>query len=428
MKKTAMPALLGGSNMSLPRGVFANPRADASDPKAILEQINQAFDKFKTKNDENIAAKFKDVVSAEQIDRINASIADMQSALDEQARKVEAASIGSGNDNRIADADYTKLWDSYMRDDDAPKASLKKTVDSDGGYLAPVEWDRTIEDKLKIISPARQVFGSQAVTGHGFKKLFNLRGLNSAWVGEVDARPQTNTSQFGSMSYSFGELYAEPAATQQMLDDAEFDLEAWLTGEVDQEFAQQEGLAAISGDGVNKPTGILTCVTGAANAAAHPFGSIKLTSTGAAAALQGGVAGADTIMNLIYGLPTELGQNASFIANRNMIKDIRKLKDAQGNYLWQPSFQGGEPSTVAGYAIREYAAMPDQAANSIPLLFGDFKRAYSLFDRKGTRIIRDDVTTKPFVLFYTWKRLGGGLINPELVKGLKCQVAAGDFT
>jgi HK97 family phage major capsid protein len=428
MKNVGIAAsFLAASSLAAPRAVMARPRAEApTDPKSMFAELNKAFDEFKSKNDEQIDAKFKDVVRTEQIDKINDHLATIQSAMEEQARKLEAAATGVDG-RRVHDAEYTKAWNAYMRDADAPKASLKKTVDGDGGYLAPIEWDRTIEDKLKIVSPAREVFSVKPVPGQGFKKLFNMRGTASGWVGEVAARPETNTPTFLPMTYTFGEIYANPSATQGMLDDAEFDLESWLAGEVDLEFAQQEGIAAISGNGADKPTGILTYVTGAANAAVHPFGSIKLTPTGAAGALQAGAAGADTITNLIYGLPTELGQNASFIANRNMIKTIRKLKDGQGNYLWQPSYQAGEPATVGGYSIREYAAMPDEAANAIPLLFGDFKRSYSLFDCKGTRIIRDDVTNKPFVMFYTWKRVGGGLINPEFVKGLKCQVAAIDF-
>ena len=240
-------------------------------------------------------------------------------------------------------------------------------------------------------------------------------------------RPESGTSTFGSMTYTFGELYANPAITQQMLDDGEFDMEAWLAGEVDTELAQQESIAFISGDGVNKPTGLLTYVTGGANAAAHPFGSVKLTASGTAGLFPTGAAGSDLLTNAIYGLPTELGQAAGFIANRNTIKIIRLLKDGQGNYLWQPSYQAGEPASVGSYPIREYAAMPDIAANSVPILFGDFKRAYSIFDRKGTMILRDPFTNKPFVHFYTTKRLGGGLINPEFVKGIKIQSAALDF-
>lgn len=416
----AMAGLLAASSLAAPRGVVGRVRADASDPKALFAELNKAFEEFKAKNDEQLDAKFKDVVRSEEIEKINDHLAKVQAAMEDQARKLEAAQIGVSGDRKIDDPEYTKAFASYMRTEDTSvQASLKKTPDSDGGFTAPVEWDRTITDKLVIVSPARQVFDVQQVSGTGFKKVFNLRGQASGWVGETDARPETNTSTFGSMTYSFGELYANPAITQQMLDDSEVDLEMWLAGEVDTDFAYQEAIAAVSGNGTNKPTGMLTYAAGGTNAGVHPLGSIAVTNSGLAAALPADTAGADVIMDLIYSLPTELSQMAGFIANRNTIKVIRKLKDGDGNYLWQPSFQAGEPATVAGYAMREYAAMPNIAANALPVAFGDLKRAYALFDRKGVTVLRDPYTNKPFVHFYTTKRVGGGLLNPEFVKLLK---------
>jgi HK97 family phage major capsid protein len=418
-------ALLSASALAAPRGVMARPRAEApTDPKALFAELNKTFEDFKAKNDEQIDAKFKDVVRSDEIEKINSHLATIQSAMEEQARKLEAAATGADGGRTVKDPEYSKAFASYMRTEDtAVQASLKKTPDSDGGFLAPVEWDRTVTDKLKIVSPARQVFDVQPVSGQGMKKVFNLRGLASGWVGETAARPETNTATFGSMTYTFGELYANPAITQQMLDDSELDLEAWLASEIDTEFAFQEAIASVSGDGANKPTGLLTYVTGGTNAGVHPLGSIAYTPSTSAGVLPTGTAGADVIMDLIYSLPTEMGQNASMIANRNTIKTIRKLKDGQGNYLWQPSFQAGEPATIAGYACREFAAMPDIAANALPLAFGDLKRSYALFDRKGMLVLRDPYTNKPFVHFYTTKRVGGGLLNPEFVKLLKIAVS-----
>lgn len=422
MRKLMMPALLAGTMANAPRGVFAAPRADAENPKVLFASLNAAFEEFKTTHAESIAAK--DVVTTEKLDRINTALSDLEAAMALQARKLEAAAtIGTGG-RIIPDTEYSQNFTAYARGGgEAIQASLKKTPDSDGGYLAPIEWDRTITDKLKIVSPGRSVFGIQTVTGQGFRKVFNLRGQASGWVGETAARPESGTSAFGVMTYNFGELYANPAITQQMLDDAEVDVETWLAGEVDTEFGFQESVAFISGSGVDRPTGLLTYVTGGANAAVHPFGSVKLTASANAALLND----AQTIINLIYGLPTELGQNASFIANRNTIKVIRSFKDGQGNYLWQPNFQSGEPATIAGYKSMEYAAMPDIAANSVPVLFGDFSRGYGIFDRKGTTVLRDPFTNKPFVHFYTTKRVGGGLLNPEFIKGVKIQLAALDF-
>lgn len=282
-----------------------------------------------------------------------------------------------------------------------------------------MEWDRTITDKLVELSPFRQLATVQSVSGAGFRKLFNLGGTASGWVGETAARPQTATGTFASLDFGWGEIYANPAATQQLLDDSAINLESWLAGEVNTEFAKQEGAAFVSGDGVNKPTGILTYVTGGANAAKHPFGAITAVNSGAAAAIT-----ADAIIDLIYDLPSAYTGGARFTMNRKTQAEIRKLKDGQGNYLWQPSYVAGQPATLAGFAITELPDLPDIAAGSIPVLFGDFKRTYTVFDRVGVRVLRDPFTAKPYVLYYTTKRVGGGVVNPEPMRALKIGTGA----
>src|SRR5690606_19761198 len=192
------------------------------------------------------------------------------------------AQVGAGQEE-VKDREYTDAFRSHFRKGEV-QAALNKGADDEGGYLAPVEWDRTIVDKLVQVSPMRQIAQVQTISGAGFKKLFNLRGTGSGWVGETAGRPETATPEFGPLTFTPGELYANPGATQQMLDDAEVDLEQWLANEVETEFAYQEGVAFVSGNGTNKPHGFLTYVTGAASAAVHPFGAIALTTAAAAAA------------------------------------------------------------------------------------------------------------------------------------------------
>ncbi len=296
------------------------------------------------------------------------------------------------------------------------QASLNKGADTEGGYLTPVEWDRTITTKLVLVSPKRQLATVQTISSNGFTKLFSLGGVNSGWVGETAGRPGTNTGTFASLAYNTGEIYANPAATQQILDDAEINLESWLAGEVQTEFARQEGLAFLSGDGTNKPSGLLTYIAGGANAARHPYGAIAKVKTGAAAAIN-----ADSIIDLVYSLPAAFTGNASFIMNRKTLGAIRKLKDGQGNYLWQPSYVAGQPSTLCGFPVIEVPDMPDVAAGSLPILFGDFKQGYLIIDRIGVRVLRDPYTNKPYVSFYTTKRVGGGLLNPEPLRALSVE-------
>ena len=392
-------------------------RADAT-PNAILAQLQSAFAEFKDTHAEQIKgvnAKFDDVVTREKLDKVNAAVGDLQSALDKQSAVLAALEMGGagGDKGRVKDKAYSEAFMAHIRKGEV-QASLNKGVDAEGGFVAPREWDRTITDKLIILSEMRSLATVQTISGNGFKKLFNLRGTASGWVGETAARPETATPTFGSMDFQTGEIYANPAATQQMLDDGEVDLESWLAGEVETEFAYQEGLAFVSGTGANgRPNGILTYVTGGANAAANPLGAIATVNSGAAASIT-----SDGIVNLTQALPTAFSQNARFAMNKGTIGAIRLLKDTTGNYLWQPSYQAGTPSTLLGYAISEIAAMPALAASSKSVLFGDFARTYLIIDRVGTRILRDPYTNKPFVMFYTTKRVGGGVVNPESMKAL----------
>lgn len=383
--------------------------------KELVVQLNTAFEAFKAEHTaelEGVRKGTADALQAIKVDNINADIDRLQKAVDDANLKIASAQMG-GAAGGVKDREYTDSFKAHMKRGEV-QAALSKGTDAEGGYLAPVEWDRTITDKLVQVSPMRQLASVQSVSGAGITKLFNLGGTASGWVGEAAARPQTATGTFASLGFGWGEIYANPAATQQLLDDSAINLEAWLAGEVNTEFAKQEGAAFFSGDGANKPFGILTYVTGAANAAKHPFGAIKAINSGAAAAIT-----SDSIIDLIYDLPSAFTGGAKFAMNRKAQGVIRKLKDGQDNYLWQPSYVAGQPATLAGFAVVEAADMPDIAANAVPVLFGDFAATYTVYDRVGVRVLRDPFTAKPHVLFYTTKRVGGGVHNPEPMRALK---------
>lgn len=402
--------------IGVPRGIMA-VRAEGSvtpEIKALVENVNRAFDAFKAEHTKQLDAIKAGLPTADitaKVEKIDAHVAELQKSVDEATVKMAAAQMGAGQ--QLKDAEYSEAFRAHFKKGDV-QAALNKGADAEGGYTTPVEWDRTITDKLKLVSPMRQLATVTPVSGAGLTKLYNMGGTASGWVGESDPRPQTGTGTFASLGFGWGEIYANPAATQQILDDAAIDLEAWLAGEVETEFAQQEGVAFFSGNGDKKPFGILTYVTGAANAAKHPFGAIKVVNSGAAAALA-----ADGIIDLVYDLPSAFTGNARFAMNRKTQGVVRKLKDGQGNYLWQPSYVAGQPATVAGFPLTEVPDMPDVAANSTPILFGDFKRTYTVYDRVGIRVLRDPFTAKPYVLFYTTKRVGGGVHNPEPMRALK---------
>lgn len=387
-------------------------RADAADPKAMLAELKAAFEDFKKSNDEKLKAK-ADVVTDEKVERISAAVGEMQKAIDEANARIAAARLGAGDGTPVRDREYTDAFRAHFRSG-AVQANLNKGADAEGGYLAPIEWDRSVTDKLVVVSSMRDIASVQSISGTSFRKLFNGHGAGSGWVGETAARPETATPTLGTLTYATGELYANPAATQQLLDDAEVDLEAWLAKEVELEFAYQEGIAFVAGNGTNKPNGLLTYATGAANAAAHPWGAVTLVTAASNATIA-----SDELVTLVYAVPQAYSTDARFVMNRSTLALIRKLKDGDGNYLWQPSFVAGQPQTIMGYPVTEMAAMPNIAASAIPIAFGDFRRGYLVIDRIGLRVLRDPYTNKPFVHFYTTKRVGGGLLNPEPLKFLK---------
>jgi len=428
LTKTALLAA-GATIAPMPRAIAgARVRMDGNDPKALIEQIQAAVKEMRDTNDQRlqkIESKV-DPLDVEKFDKISATVTELEGALNGINAKIAAAALNGAQTAQPADPEYTKQFASFVREGaheaelkaahrpGQPRAAMTEGSNADGGYTTPVEWDRTITGRLKLISPMRQNAQVQPISTAGFTRLFTDRAVGSGWVGETASRPATSTPQFTALTFGVGEIYANPAASQTLLDDSEIDIEAWLAGEVETEFERQESIAFLSGDGTNKPYGLLTYVTGAANAARHPWGDIKTTNSGAAAAFT-----TDPIVDLIYSLPAAYAPNAKFYSNRSSLGALRKLKDGQGNYIWQPTFVAGQPSTLAGYALVDMPDMPAVGAGNIALLFGDMARTYLIIDRMGVRVLRDPYTNKPYVSFYTTKRVGGGVQNPDAMKAMK---------
>lgn len=408
--------LMGAAPRALRGALRAEAPVSAAEVKTAIEQVQAAFEEFKKTND--ASAKQADVVLSEKLDKINASIDAGQKVIDDHAKQIAALKLNGADDAIIGDIkpdpEYVGSFKAHMRKGEV-QAALNKGAAEEGGYLAPVEWDRSITKKLKESSPIREHARVITISTAGFKKVFSNGVVGSGWVGETASRPATDTPGFAELAFVPGEIYANPQAAQQMLDDAAIDLEAWLADEVENEFARQEGIAHLSGNGVNKPFGILTYVEGAANAAKHPWGAIAVKNSGSAAAMDK----PDALIDLVYSLPAKYRRNAKFFMNRLTQGAARKLKDGQGNYLWQPSFQQGQPATLAGEPIVEVPDLPDIAANAIAALYGDMEETYLIVDRLGIRVLRDPFTNKPYVGFYTTKRTGGGVQNPEAMRALK---------
>jgi HK97 family phage major capsid protein len=212
------------------------------------------------------------------------------------------------------------------------------------------------------------------------------------------------------------ELYAMPAATPQLLDDAAVNIDEWIADEVRVAFAEQEGQAFVTGDGTNKPRGFLDYDQVAD--ASWAWGKIGVISTGADGAFPASNP-TDKLIDLAYSVKSAYRANAHFVMNRATEAVIRKFKDADGNYIWQPAVRPGETPTLLGHPVAESEDMPDIAEDATAIAFGDFRRGYLIVDRVGIRILRDPYSSKPYVLFYTTKRVGGGVQDFNAIKLLK---------
>ncbi len=290
-----------------------------------------------------------------------------------------------------------------------------------GGYAVPREVDGEIARVLKSISPIRAIANVVTVGSAGYRKLITTGGTPSGWAAETAARPETASPVFAELVPPMGELYANPSASQAMLDDAAFDVEAWLAGEIATEFARAEGAAFVGGNGVNRPKGFLTAPVSTAKDATRPLGTLQYLPSGAAEDF--GTAPDDRLLDLVHSLRAPYRQGASFVMNANTLARIRKFKTADGMPLWQPSLAAGQPATLLGYPVVEAEDMPDIAANALSIAFGNFQAGYLIAERGETAILRDPYSNKPFVSFYATKRVGGCVADSAAIKLMKIATA-----
>ena len=391
--------------------------------KAAMREFLGAFEHFKQSNDERLAAlegkNGEDVVLKDKIERINGALTEQKAALDRMAlslkRPVKGGASAAPDERKAAFLRYMRSGDAAALHALEEKAAIAG-VDADGGYLAPDETERLINAALKEVSPIRAIASVREIGGGVFKKPVSQGGAASGWVGETAARPQTATPTLASLDFPAMELYAMPAASQTLLDDAVVDVEQWLADEVQGEFAAQEGAAFVGGDGIAKPKGFLSYPIVAEGT--QVFGQLGYIATGVAGDFPAANP-SDKLLDLVYTPKQAHRARGRFVMNRSVLGTIRKFKDADGNYIWQPSVQAGEPSTLLGYPVTEAEDMPGIAAASHSVAFGDFERGYLIVDRVGVRILRDPYSAKPYVLFYTTKRVGGGVQSFEAIKLLK---------
>jgi HK97 family phage major capsid protein len=400
-------------------------KAITPDIKNAFDDFLTAFEAFKQANDERLAeleTRSADIVTEEKVDRINRALDEHKRVLDDLTLAAARPVVGAEKKSAPQAREQKAAFERYVRAGDASGLielkAMSASSNADGGYTVPLEIEQTIDRVLAKVSPMRAISSVRPIGGNIYRKPITTTGAASGWLAtETTAiSAPTNTPTLSAIDFPTMELYAMPAATQTLLDDSQVDLEAWLAEEVQTVFAEQEGAAFISGNGTSAPKGFLTETK--VDDGVWAWGSLGYVATATAGAFPA-TTPTDVLISLAYAPKQTYRANATWVMNRKTESVIRKFKDGQNNYIWQPGAAAGQPASLLGYPVAEAEDMPDIAANAYAIAFGDFKRGYLIVDRVGVKVLRDPYSAKPYVLFYTTKRVGGGVQNFEAIKLLK---------
>lgn len=394
--------------------------------KGTIEKLGNAFEQFKAENDVRIkeieAKGGADPLLTEKVDKINAEISElaaMKQKIETHETILGRRGMGGG---RAVDGKEAKIkaFNHLMRRGDINsikdidvQASASTLSDPDGGFLVPEEVEAQIDRVAQTVSAMRRISTVRSISTDTYKKLVSQGGATSGWVAEKGARNETSNPTLAEIAINTKEIYAMPYATQTLLDDSRVDIGAWLADEVSMEFNEEESKSFITGDGVGQPKGI-AAYTMIANAS-YAWGKVGYIAGGHATLLNN----SDKLIDLQHALKSVYRNGAVWLMADSAVNAIRKLKDGDGNYIWRPGLTEGSPDTILGKPVEIDDNVDAIAANKYPVFFGNFKRAYLIVDRLGIRVLRDPYTAKPYVAFYTTKRVGGGIVMYEAIKALK---------
>lgn len=421
----------------------------SDDAMKLIEGINKGVEALQAKNDE-IEAEIKkfgeaDVVSREEYKKIEDGLAKLEEKNDQlilaQKRaerfkeidgetvdvEAKAAKFGkhtarafgaSGGEMNAEGLDaYKAANELYLRKGDRSLTpdeikALSVGGDPDGGYVVHPDMSGRMVKEIYETSIMRAYASVQTISTDSLEGLYDNDEAGYGWVGETGSRPETDTPQLGKWSIPVHEMYANPAATQKILDDAEIGIESWLSGKVADRFARAENNAFVLGDGIDKPRGFTTYPDGS-----DLTNSIKRFPTGVDGDFAAAPNGGDVLIDALYGLKASYMANATWFMSRSTMAKVRKIKDSDGSYLWTPGIAAGQPASILGYPVAPaFEDMPAVATGSLSIAVGDMREAYQIVDRSGIRTLRDPYTNKPYVMFYSTKRTGGDMINGEALK------------
>lgn len=377
--------------------------------KERMSRLNQDWEELKSTNEQRLKQlenkSSADPITINKLNKINDSLEEQKTRL----QKLEVKGARPSVSETKRDCEYKEAFNNYLRkgnDRDITNLSVKglsTTQNEEGGYLVDNAMFKMISTNIESNSIMRRLCSIQQISTDSFDVLSSNGGVDCGWVAETDSRKETRAGNFNKKNIRVHEIYAQPKVTQKLIDDAKIDIAKWISEQVSEKFLAAENNSFINGDGKNKPRGILSH-DGIQSMNVKAEGSVD----------------ADSIVKLYYSLDVKYSGNASFLMHRDMLQQIRLLKSKEtGQYLWNPSMESGAPDTLLGVPVYECSDMPTPKKGSPSIVLADFKSAYMIVDRAGISLMRDPFTEKPFVKFYTTKRVGGDIINTKAAKILK---------
>ena len=426
---------------------------EMKDVLASVEGVNRAFEEFKDANDEALKLKADgksvDILIEEKTAKINADISAHQKTLDDfiasQKRKSRSLLDADGNEidldkkaydwisqsvgdrSRKATGEdlqaYKGAFDTFLRKGnqqmvgDEAKA-LSVGSDPDGGFQVHPDMSGSVATRVFETSAMRAYASVQTISTDALEGRVDDDEAAATWASETGTRSTTATPQMGTWRISVHELHAWPDASQKILDDASMDMEAWLAAKVADKFARSENAAFVNGDGADRPRGFLT-YDDWASAGVYQRDGLEQFDSGVNGGFAAAPNGGDVLIKVTNQLKAPYRANANWFMNRSTCEMVRKLKDSDGAYLWQPGLAAGQPSSLLSYSVASFEDMPDPATGSLSLAFGDMRATYQIVDRMGIRVLRDPFTATPMVIFKTTKRTGGDVISFEALKIIK---------
>lgn len=461
----ADPSAASSGGVLMAVAAVGAPEPTLAEVKAAIEGSNRAFEEFKRTNDERMkqieARGVADPLLQQKLDKINvdlaafAKVTDAFAALEGKVNKLAFAggedadevkrlqaehktfalevrslnkALGRGEVDLGGDAykAYKQAHNKYLRrgrEELTPDEFRAMSVgsDPDGGYWVTPDTSGRMVTRRRDLSPIRQIAAVQSISSDKLEGTRDIEEVSGGgWVSETGSRSATGTPQIGQWSIPVHEQYENPGATQKMLDDSSVDVEAWLTGKVMDKMARREGQAFVTGTGVGQPRGYASYTTAATADGSRAWGELEHVLTGTNGGWGAAPNGSDKLIDLVHKFRPHFRQNLRWVMNRVTLGSARQLKTSDGAYVWLPSMQAGQPSSLLQYPITEAEDTATYTTTgALAVAAGDFQLGYQIVDRIGIRVLRDPYTNKPYVQFYTTARVGGDVIDFEAIKFLK---------